>query len=69
MKSQLITVGGTDAVPTFTGAEAKLLDIATTAVSTDKALTGMYGLAQKALFVGAGMAIQSKRKLGTWNPI
>lgn len=49
--------------------EAKIADILTTALSTDSAVTGTYGLIQKgALFVG-GMAVQSKRKLGTFNPL
>jgi hypothetical protein len=69
MKSQIVTIAGTEATPTVSTAEAKLLDIATTALSTDKAVTGMYGLVQKAAFFAAGMAAQSKRKLGTWNPL
>lgn len=49
--------------------DAKIMDILTTAISTDSAVTGTYGLIQKAaLFVG-GMAVQSKRKLDTFNPL
>lgn len=49
--------------------DAKIADILTTALSADSAVTGTYGLVQKAaLFVG-GMAVQSKRKMGTFNPL
>lgn len=49
--------------------DAKIMDILTTALSTDSAVTGSYGLIQKmALFVG-GMSVQNKRKLGTFNPL
>lgn len=54
---------------TATVVEAKIADILTTALSTDSAVTGTYGLIQKAaLFVG-GMAVQSKRRQGTFNPL
>lgn len=49
--------------------DAKIVDILTTAVSADSAVTGTYGLVQKALFLVGGMALQSKRKNGTWNPL
>lgn len=53
---------------TATVADAKLGDILTTAVSTDSAVTGMYGLLQRAgLFVG-GMAVNSFRLRGSINP-
>lgn len=54
---------------TATVADATIGDIFTTVISTDTAVTGMYGLAQRALLVVGGMAIQSKRKLGTFNPL
>lgn len=54
---------------TATVAEATISDIFTTAISTDTAVTGTYGLVQKALLLVGGMAIQSKRKLGTFNPL
>lgn len=54
---------------TATVVDAKIMDILTTAISTDSAVTGTYGLLQKAaLFVG-GMAVQNKRRVGTFNPL
>lgn len=56
------------AQPTVAIEDAKIADIITTALSTDSAVTGTYGLLQKAaLFVG-GMSVQSKRKQDTFNP-
>lgn len=49
--------------------EAKVMDIFTTALSTDSAVTGTYGLIQKAGLFALGMAAQNKRKLGSWNPL
>jgi len=50
-------------------ADAELLDIVTTLVSSNEVLTGTYALIQRgALFVG-GMAVQNKRRMGSWNPI
>lgn len=49
--------------------DAKIVDILTTAVSADSAVTGTYGLVQKGLLLVGGMALQSKRKNGTWNPL
>lgn len=55
-------------VNTVSGADPGLFDIVTSIFSTDKALTGMYGLVQKAgLFLG-GMSLQNYRKTQTWNP-
>lgn len=54
---------------TATVAEATISDIFTTVISTDAAVTGTYGLVQKALLLVGGMSIQSKRKLGTFNPL
>lgn len=54
---------------TATVAEASISDILTTAISTDTAVTGTYGLVQKGLLLVGGMMIQSKRKLGTFNPL
>lgn len=54
---------------TATVAEATISDIVTTVVSTNSAVTGTYGLVQRGLLVVGGMAIQSKRKLGTFNPL
>lgn len=64
--SKLITV---DANGVPTAADAKLMDVVTSVVSTNTALTGTYGLIQKVSLVALGMSAQSKRKLGTWNPI
>lgn len=52
-----------------TVAEAKPTDILTTAVSTTSAVTGTYGLIQKAALVGLGMAVQNNRLGRGWNPI
>jgi hypothetical protein len=51
-----------------TVADATMGDIVTTLVSTDSAVTGTYGLVQRAgLFVG-GMATQEYRRTGRLNP-
>lgn len=54
---------------TATVAEATMMDIVTTAVSTDSAVTGTYGLVQKGLLLVGGMAIQNNRLGRGWNPI
>lgn len=54
---------------TATVADASISDILTTVISTDSAVTGTYGLVQKGLLLVGGMMIQSKRKLGTFNPL
>lgn len=54
---------------TATVADAVVMDVLTTAISTSEAVTGTYGLIQKALLVGAGMAIQNNRLGRGWNPI
>lgn len=54
---------------TATVADATIGDIFTTVISTDTAVTGTYGLVQKGLLLVGGMSIQSKRKLGTFNPL
>jgi hypothetical protein len=41
--------------------DATIGDVFTTILSTDSAITGMYGLAQKAVLVAAGMAGQNYR--------
>lgn len=60
-------VGSTPAAAVVT--EAKIADILTTAVSTDSAVTGTYGLIQKGLMVVGGMSIQSKRLRDSFNPL
>lgn len=54
---------------TATASDAVYLDVITTAVSTDTALTGTLGLVQRGLFFVGGMAAQNKRKMGSWNPL
>lgn len=48
--------------------EAKIGDVFTTMLSTDEAVTGVYGLIQKAGLVGAGMMVNSYRLRGSFNP-
>lgn len=49
-------------------AVATVSDIFTTLISTDKTVTGVYGLVQKASLFVAGMATQNKRLGGGLNP-
>lgn len=51
-----------------TVSEATLGDVFTTVFSTDSAVTGLYGLAQKAALVIGGMAIQNQRLGHGLNP-
>lgn len=53
---------------TATVANATVTDILTTAISTSEAVTGLYGLAQKAALVVIGMGFQNKRSGGSYNP-
>jgi hypothetical protein len=65
--SKKIVLAADGASATVTDAE--MLDIVTTLFSTNEAVTGSYGLIQRAgLFVG-GMSVANKRAKGTWNPI
>lgn len=52
---------------TATVAPAVIADIFTTAVSTNEALTGTYGLLQKGAILAVGMAVQNKRLGRGWN--
>lgn len=54
---------------TATVADAKIADILTTAISTNTAVTGTYGLVQKAALVIGGMALQNNRLGRGWNPL
>lgn len=54
---------------TATVSDATIGDIGSTLISTDSAVTGVYGLAQKALLVGGGMMVNSYRLRGSFNPI
>jgi len=65
--SKKITLSADEA--TATVANATVGDIFSTAVSTDSAVTGMYGLAQKALLVAGGMMVNSYRLRGSFNPL
>lgn len=66
--SQKVTVAENAAgAVTVTAKPAELVDVLTTAFSTDSALTGTYGFGQKAALVLAGMSIQSKRKTDSFN--
>lgn len=53
---------------TATVADAKLGDILTTVLSSDSAVTGAYGFAQRAALFVAGMSVQNKRVAGSFNP-
>lgn len=69
--SHKVTVvpGANGGAPTAVVEDAKIIDILSTVLSTDAALTGTYGLLQKtALFVG-GMSVQNKRRMGSFNPL
>lgn len=66
MTSKLLTLSADGA--TATVASAEMLDIVTTTLSSDKALTGTYGLIQKLGLIGVGMSIQNNRKVGSLNP-
>lgn len=53
---------------TATVSDAVLSDVFSTALTTNSAVTGLYGLAQKAGLVVIGMGIQNKRVGGSLNP-
>lgn len=65
--SKKITLSADEA--TATVADATIGDAFSTLFSTDSAVTGMYGLAQKAALVVSGMTINSYRLRGSFNPI
>lgn len=67
MASKKVTVAEGGA--TATVVDAKIGDIFSTLLSTDDALTGSYGLLQKAGLVAAGMTVNSYRLRGSFNPI
>lgn len=70
MSSKVVVSPATATSPaSATVTEAKVMDILTTALSTDTAVTGSYGLIQKIGLFVAGMSVQSKRKIGTFNPL
>lgn len=51
-----------------TVAPANISDIFTTALSTESAVTGMYGLVQKGLLFVGGMVVQNSRLGNGLNP-
>lgn len=65
--SKIVTLSADGA--TATVANAKAMDIVTTAVSTNSAVTGTYGLIQRGLLLVGGMAIQNNRLGRGWNPL
>lgn len=67
MASKTVTLSADGA--TATVANAQLGDVLTTLISTNSAVTGMYGLLQKASLVVLGMAVQNNRLGRGWNPI
>jgi len=64
--SKKVTLSADEA--TATVAEATVGDIFTTVLSTDSAVTGMYGLAQRSLLFVGGMALQNVRNGNGINP-
>lgn len=67
-ESQKVTViERPDGTVTVSTESAKLLDTVTTLLSTDSALTGALGLAQKIALVAGGMSLNSKMKTGSFN--
>lgn len=68
MESQKVTVtANAEGVAQATAVKASWMDALTTVISTDSAVTGMIGLAQRGALFAAGMATQSKLKTGSFN--
>lgn len=65
--SYKVTVTTTGGATTAAAEDAKIGDVLTTLISSDQALTGTLGLAQKAAILLGGMAIQSRRTTGSFN--
>lgn len=49
--------------------DAKIMDVLTTLVSADQAVTGAYGFLQKGALVAGGMVLQEYRRSGSLNPL
>lgn len=64
--SKVVTLNADGNSATVT--DATIGDILSTALTTEKALTGMYGLVQKGGLFIAGMAVNSFRLRGSINP-
>ena len=67
MTSKKVTLSADEA--TATVATATVGDIFTTALSTNQAITGMYGLAQKMGLIAIGMSVNSYRLRDSFNPL
>lgn len=65
--SKLVTLSADE--NTATVVDAKIGDIFSSVLSSNKAVTGAYGLIQKAGLVAGGMMINSYRLRGSFNPI
>lgn len=65
--SKLVTLSADE--NTATVVDAKVGDIFSSILSSNKAVTGSYGLIQKAGLVAGGMTINSYRLRGSFNPI
>lgn len=69
IKSQIVTVAEEVAgTVTVARKDATIADGFTTLLSLNEAVTGVVGAGQRAGLVLAGMAIQSKRNGGSYNP-
>lgn len=67
-KSQLVTVTENGAgAAVVTHKDASMVDLFTTVISNNSAVTGGYGLIQRAILLAGGMSIQSKLKSKTFN--
>lgn len=65
--SKLVTLSADETAATVVDAE--IGDIFSSVLSSDKAVTGTYGLIQKVGLVFGGMLINSYRLRGSFNPL
>lgn len=66
MSSKKVTLNAAGDAATV--ADAKFGDVITTVLSTDSAITGTYGLVQRAALVATGMVVQNVRLGNGINP-
>lgn len=66
--SKKVTIVENEGVTEAVVSDATIGDIVTTIISTDSAVTGVYGIAQRAALVLAGMSAQEFRRSGSINP-
>lgn len=66
--SKKVTIVEKEGVSEAVVSDATIGDIVTTIVSTDSAVTGVYGIVQRAGLVLAGMSAQEFRRTGSLNP-